>query len=44
MGLRFFSVTGWVAEIGGCLAGRAHPLEKSAANIWNVSMHRLYSS
>ena len=32
---------GWVAEIGGRVAGRAHPAEKSDANFMNTSIHRL---
>jgi hypothetical protein len=35
MRLRFFCVAsgGWVAEIGCCIAGRAHPLEKSGSGL-----------
>ena len=32
---------GWVAENGGCIAGRAHPREKSAPGFKNISIHRL---
>jgi hypothetical protein len=35
---------GWVAEMGGRIAWRAHPLEKSAFNIKDISIHRLYPS
>jgi hypothetical protein len=45
MGLRFFCVTGWgwVAGMGGCIAGCAHPLKKSAAEFRGTSIHRLIS-
>ena len=45
MGLRFFCVAGWgwVAGMGGCIAGCAHPLEKSAPNFQDTSIHRLNS-
>jgi hypothetical protein len=45
MGLRFSRVAGWgwVAEIGGCIAGCAHPFEESATNFRNASTHRLFS-
>jgi hypothetical protein len=42
-GLRFFRVGGWVAEIGSRIGGCAHPLEKSAANLKNASIHGLSS-
>jgi hypothetical protein len=42
--LRFFRVTGWVTDIGGCIAGRAHPSEKNAAHIRNATIHRLCSA
>jgi hypothetical protein len=43
MGLRFYWVAGWgwVAGMGGCIAGFAHPLEKSATSFKNTSIHRL---
>src|SRR5829696_1104055 len=34
---------GWVAEMGGCSAGRAHHLEKSASSFADTSIHRLTS-
>jgi hypothetical protein len=34
----------WVAEMGGCIAGCAHPLEESAANFRDASIHRLCSA
>jgi hypothetical protein len=34
---------GWVAGMGGRIAGCAHPLEKSATNFRNVSIHLLPS-
>jgi hypothetical protein len=45
MGLRFSCVAGWgwVAEIGACIAGCVHPLEKSAADFVDTSIHRLAS-
>jgi hypothetical protein len=43
MGLRFFCIAGWgwVAEIGGCIAGWAHPREKSGSDFVDASIHRL---
>jgi hypothetical protein len=43
-GLRFFCIAGWgwVAEIGGRIAGSAHPLEKTATSFMNASIHRLF--
>jgi hypothetical protein len=43
MGLRFFRVAGrgWVVGMGGCIAGRAHLIEKSAASFKDTSIHRL---
>src|SRR5215204_5364877 len=38
---RFTNRGGWVAEMGGCIAGCAHPLEKSAADFGDASIHRL---
>ena len=32
---------GWVAEMDGCIAERAHHLEKSAASFIDTSIHRL---
>jgi hypothetical protein len=32
---------GWVAGMGGCIAGCAHPLEKSGSSIVKTSIHRL---
>src|SRR5215212_6091186 len=32
---------GWVVGIGGCIAGCAHPREKSATNFRNASIHLL---
>ena len=32
---------GWVAEISGCLGGCAHPIEKSAADFKDASIHCL---
>jgi hypothetical protein len=45
MGLRFFRVAGWgwVAEMGGRVAGCAHPLEKPALGFSDTSIHRLSS-
>jgi hypothetical protein len=45
MGLRFFRVGGWgwVTELGGCIAGCAHPFEKSAPEFRNARIHRLNS-
>jgi hypothetical protein len=34
---------GWVVEISGRGAGYAHPLEKSAADFRDTSIHRLVS-
>ena len=34
---------GWVVGIGGCIAGCAHPLEKSATDSVRTSIHRLPS-
>jgi hypothetical protein len=34
---------GWVAETGGCVAGWAHPLEKSATGFEDTSIHRIGS-
>ena len=31
---------GWVAEMGGRLAGCAHPLEKSVDGFWDINIHR----
>jgi hypothetical protein len=44
-GLRFSCVVGWgwVAEICGRVGGCARPLEKSATNLRNTSIHRLSS-
>ena len=43
MGLRFLYVAGWgwVVGMGGCIAGSAHPLEKSAAGFIGTSIHGL---
>jgi hypothetical protein len=43
MGLRFFCIAGrgWVVGIGGRIAGRAHPLEKSAPIFAGTSIHCL---
>src|SRR5215211_7730552 len=35
---------GWVAEISGCIAGCAHPLEKSGLSFVDTSIHRLRSA
>jgi hypothetical protein len=45
MGLRFSYVAGWgwVVENRGRIAGRAHPLEKSALIFMSTSIHRLNS-
>jgi hypothetical protein len=42
MGLRFFRAEGWgwVAEIGGHIAGCAHPLGKSGSGFADTSKHR----
>jgi hypothetical protein len=32
---------GWIVEMGGCIAGCAHPLEKSAPSFTDASIHRL---
>src|SRR5215213_3281380 len=34
---------GWVAKMGGCIAGGAHPGGKSAADSVDASIHRLPS-
>jgi hypothetical protein len=46
MGLRFFCVTGWgwVAGMGGFIAGCAHPFEKSVPSFTDASIHRLSPS
>jgi lipid-binding SYLF domain-containing protein len=43
MGLRLFYVArgGWVAGMGGCIAGCADPLEKSASSSTDTSIYRL---
>jgi hypothetical protein len=35
---------GWVVEISGRIAGFAHSLEKSEANLRDISIHRLCSA
>jgi hypothetical protein len=43
MAIRGWRLGGWVAEMGGCAAGRAQPLESSAPDFKNTSLHRLPS-
>src|SRR5215213_11334992 len=44
-GLQFFRVAGWgwVAEMSGCIAGSARPIEKSGQGCLDASIHRLSS-